>query len=237
MDITCILIDDEPLARETLEEYIAKVPYLQLVGSFSHPLEAVKIINSQAVNLIFSDIEMPEMDGISFFKSLKNPPFVIFITAHPGFAIEGFELDILDYILKPFSFERFLKATNKALKAIESNEKGSLRQDYFTIADGHKTVLIRYSDVFYIQGYEDYIKINTSEKEHLIRKRMKTITQYLPSEQFVRIHKSYIVNVSFIKNIDATKVTLTVSNITLPLGLQYRDDFYQKLGINKLNKL
>jgi len=233
MDINCILIDDEPLARETLEEYIQKVPYLKLLGSFDHPLDAMSIINSQVVNLIFSDIEMPEMDGISFLRSLRNPPFVIFITAHRGFAIEGFELDILDYILKPFSFERFLKATNKAQKAIESHERGSLKLDYFPINDGHKTVLVRYSDVFYIQGYEDYIKIKTSERELTVRKTMKTVEQDLPPEQFVRIQKSYIVNIGYIKNIDATKVTLTVLDIVLPLGLQYRDAFYQRLGIRK----
>src|SRR5690606_7556871 len=158
MIINCILIDDEPLAWETLEEYISKVPYLKLLDSFDDPLEAMAIINSQAVDLIFSDIQMPEMDGISFLKSLRNPPFIIFITGHPGFAVEGFELDILDYIIKPFSFERFLRSANKAQKAIGSNKKiEDLPIEYIPISDGHKTFLVRHKDIYCIQGQEDYL--------------------------------------------------------------------------------
>jgi len=234
MSINCILIDDEPLARETLEEYIVKVPYLNLLGSFDDPLEAMDIINRKSINLIFSDIQMPEIDGISFLKSLKNPPFIIFITAHSSFAVEGFELDVLDYIIKPFPFERFLKAANKAQKAVESSEKGLLKNEYLPINDGHKTFLVRFADIYYVQGWEDYIKIHTAEKIYIVKKTMKTIEQDLDSNAFVRVQKSYIVNIKYIKIVDAINITLTISDTLLPIGLQYRGGFYKKLGIKKV---
>jgi len=235
MTINCILIDDEPFARETLEEYISKVPYLNLLDSFDDPLEAMTIINSQTVDLIFSDIQMPEMDGISFLKSLRNPPFIIFITGHPGFAVEGFELDILDYIIKPFSFERFLRSANKAQKTIELNSMNidDSKKEYFPIFDGHKTFLVKHKDIYCIQGQEDYLRVKTIEKEFMIKKTMKEMENSLPSESFIRIQKSYIVNINYIKFFDAVEVALVVPDHTLPIGLKYRDAFLKKLNIKK----
>lgn len=235
MIINCILIDDEPFARETLEDYISKVPYLNLLDSFDDPLEAMAIINSQTVDLIFSDIQMPEMDGISFLKSLRNPPFIIFITGHPGFAVEGFELDILDYIIKPFSFERFLKSVNKAQITIELNSKRNddSTKEYFPIFDDHKVFLVKHKDIYCIQGQEDYLKIKTVEKQFMVKKTMKDFEKSLPSESFVRIQKSYIVNINFIKYFDAVELTLTVPGHVLPIGLKYRDQFFKKLNVTK----
>lgn len=234
MIINCIVIDDEPLARETLEEYILKVPFLKLIGSFDDPLEAIAIINSQTVDLIFSDIQMPEMDGISFLKSLRNPPFIIFITGHPGFAVEGFELDIMDYILKPFSFERFLRAAIKVQRVIESNKSDDLDKEYFPISDGHKTFLVKHKDIYCVEGNEDYLKVKTQEKEFLIKKTMKEMQNSLPAEAFIRIQKSYIVNINYIKFFDATKLTLTVDGPTIPIGLKYREAFLKKLNVTKI---
>lgn len=233
MEIKCLIIDSDAFARETIKGYIEKFSFLTLVGSFESPLQTMDLLNSQTIDLVFSDTQMPEMNGTSFLKALKNPPYVIFVTAHTGYAIEAFELDVVDYILKPYTFERFLKAINKAKKMIGlSNNKIKLQKDFMTIKDRHRTLLVKFINIYYVEGMKDYVRIITDEEQIISQCTMKEMESLLPASKFVRLQKSYIVNLDYIKSVDATKATLKRSSIEIPIGLQYRNEVYKKLEID-----
>lgn len=229
--IRCILIDDEPFAREALDEYIQRIPNLNLMGSFEDPLEALEFMDENPVDLIFSDIQMPDMDGISFLRSLENPPQVIFVTGHPSFAVESFELDVLDYILKPYSLERLLKAVNKA-KAVIKPAQEIATKDYLTVQEGYKTFLVQFGDICFIEGLHDYVKVVTNEKTYIVKQTMRSSEASLPSN-FIRIQKSYIVNLHYIESVSSCQVTLKAISEKLPIGLTYRDEFYKKVGVHR----
>ena len=234
MEIKCLLIENDGPAREKLEGYIRKFPFLKLRGSFHDPLETMDILNNEVIDLIFSDIQMPEMNGTSFLRALKNPPYVIFITAHADYAIEAFELDVLDYILKPYAFERFLKAVNKAKNIIslnKNNKQPVIQKDYMAVKDRHKTLLIKFIDIYYVEGMKDYVKIITDEKGIISLYTMKEMETLLPASKFLRVQKSYIVNLDYIKSLEATKAILKTSGTEIPIGLQYRDAVYEKFDI------
>ncbi|MBN9383307.1 MAG: response regulator transcription factor [Chitinophagaceae bacterium] len=233
MEIKCLIIDSDAFARETIKGYIEKFSFLTLIGSFECPLQTMDLLNSQTVDLVFSDTQMPEMNGTSFLKALKNPPYVIFVTAHTCYAIEAFELDVVDYILKPYTFERFLKAINKAKKMIGlSNNKINLQKDFMTIKDRHRTLLVKFINIYYVEGMKDYVRIITDEEQIISQCTMKEMESLLPASKFVRLQKSYIVNLDYIKSVDATKATLKRSSIEIPIGLQYRNEVYKKLEID-----
>lgn len=227
--INCILIDDEPFARENLKEFIARIPNLNLLGSFGDPLQALEFIDDD-IDLIFSDIQMPELDGISFLKTLKRRPAVVLITGHPDFALDGFELDVVDYILKPFGFDRLVKAVNKAKRSLHSHQDDFFKKDYITVQDGHKTFMVAFDEIVYVEGLEDYVKIITTRKPYVSKQTMKHLQTILPPS-FIRIQKSYIVNVNCIDSIGASEITLKHGTEKLPIGLKYRDSFYLRLGI------
>lgn len=232
MEIKCLIIDSDAFARETLKGYIGKFSFLRLMESFDSPLQTMDLLNSQTIDLVFSDTQMPEMNGTSFLKSLKNPPYVIFVTAHSGYAVEAFELDVVDYILKPYTFERFLRAINKAKKLIGlSNNKINLQKDFMTIKDRHRTLLVKFMNIYYVEGMKDYVRIITDEEQIISQCTMKEMESLLPSSKFLRLQKSYIVNLDYIKSVDATKATLKTSSIEIPIGLQYRNEVYKKLEI------
>lgn len=226
--LTCIAIDDEPLALELLEDNISKVPYLQLQGSFNNPLEAMKYLQQQKVDLVFLDIQMPGITGLQFIQSIPQKPMFILITAYEKYALDGFNLDVIDYLVKPVSIERFMKACNKALELHELKTKQQespteSQAEYFFINVDYSLLKIVYKDIRYIEGLKDYIKIhlNSTSKPVVARMSMKSIEEQLPASMFVRVQKSYIISKEYITAI--RKNSIFIGNIEIPVGDNYRD--------------
>lgn len=227
--IRCLVIDDEPLAREMLKQHIAGVEALHLTGTCSNAVEAVSFLKEHPVDLLFLDIQMPQLLGTTFIRTLKNPPRVIFTTAYRKYAIEGFELDAVDYILKPISFERFLKAVNKVLQlnavpatppapVVEAPNEPSNSFLYFR-AD-RKMVKVFFRDILYVEGLKDYIKIVTPTKTIVTKYVLSTLEEMLPAGAFMRTHKSYIVAVQKIDSYNADSIQ--VAKHELPIGRLYK---------------
>ncbi len=229
--IRCLIIDDEPLAREILKQHIAGVESLVLSGTCSNALEAISFLQANPVDLLFLDIQMPQLLGTNFIRTLHNAPKVIFTTAYRKYAVEGFELDAVDYILKPISFERFLKAVNKVLQLnfhTQLSQKTNLETPspstnsflYFRVEK--KMVKILYRDILFIEALKDYIKIVTTSKSIVTRHVMSTLEELLPASEFLRIHKSYIVAIHKIDSYNADSIQ--IASHELPIGRLYKLD-------------
>jgi len=226
--IRCLAVDDEPLALELLEDNISKIPFLQLIASCDNVMDAMKIMQEESIDLIFLDIQMPGLTGLQFIESMTEKPMIILITAYKKFALEGFNLDVTDYLVKPVPLDRFIKACNKAkqlfeLKSSHKNVTSSATPGYFFVNADYSLLKITRSDIIYIEGLKDYIKIHLKNSQHPVvtRMPMKTIEEELPPSEFIRIHKSYIVSVSFITAIRKSSVFL--DSLELPLSDTYRD--------------
>ncbi len=227
--INCIAIDDEPLALELLEDNISKIPFLKLVGSYDSALEAMKAIEDKKPDLIFLDIQMPGLTGLQFIQSLTVKPMIILITAYEKYALEGFNLEVTDYLVKPVSLERFIKACNKARElytlthAGQANQAASAGAEYFFVNVDYSLVKVTFDDIVYVEGLKDYIKIHlkSSSRSIVTRMPMKTIEEQLPANKFIRIHKSYIVSVHFITAV--RKTSLFLDTIELPVSDNYRE--------------
>ena len=241
--IRCLVIDDEPPAREILMRHIAGVDALTLVGSCSNAVEAFGFLNQHPVDLLFLDIQMPQLLGTNFIRTLKNPPKVIFTTAYRNYAIEGFELDAVDYILKPISFERFLKAVNKVLernigseKILPEPKKDDVEKTnsflYFRV--DRKMVKVFFNDILYIESLKDYIKIVTVSKSIVTKYVLATLEELLPANEFLRIHKSYIVNIGKIESYNADSIQIL--NSELPIGRLYKFEVTRVLATWSANK-
>ena len=229
--ISCILIDDEPLARKGLREYIADVEFLKLAGEFDEPLKAMELLNNGAVQLVFLDIQMPKITGLDFFKSLKNPPPVIFTTAYPQYALDGFDLNAIDYLVKPISFERFLRAVLRVKEFYEVRQKNSFaagsKEDYFFIRADNKLIKVFHDDILYIEALQNYVAIHTTSKKYITYLTFKGIEEFLPEEKFIRTHKSYIVSAARIDNIEGNDIAIGVHHV--PISRTNRDDVLEKL--------
>lgn len=243
---TCIIIEDEPLARNLMEAYVKKVPQLDLIKSFSSPLAALDFLRENSVDIMFSDIQMPEITGITLLKILQKKPLVILTTAYSEYALEGYELDVFDYLLKPISLERFLKAVEKATIRLtnvqpiiqekivqEISVSSESSQAFIFVKDGTKLVKIRLNEIQYIEGLKDYVSIYTKDRDDTIKKivtlqTMKSLESQLsvggnPQNQFIRIHNSYIIAFDAIEAIDKEKVQIGKS--FLPISDTYRKAF------------
>ncbi|MEO7924507.1 MAG: LytTR family DNA-binding domain-containing protein [Chitinophagaceae bacterium] len=237
MKINCIIIDDEPLARKGLKEYIADVDFLQLDGEFDNPLKAAETISKGELQLLFLDIQMPKITGLDFFKSLQNPPPVIFTTAFPQYALEGFEVNALDYLVKPISFNRFLTAALKAKEYYEVRDKnigGEKTSDYFFIKADNKLVKIAYDDVLYVEALQNYVTIHTSEKKYITYLTFKSVEDYLPADKFLKVHKSYIVATSRIDSIEGNDIRIGQQHI--PVSRNQKEEVMEKLLKNRFLK-
>lgn len=219
--LKCIIVDDEPLAQEVLENYVSRVGEMQLIKSCSNALEAFQALHNERVDLLFLDIQMPVIDGLSFLKSLKNPPAVILTTAYPNHAIEGFELDVVDYLLKPISFERFLKAVNKVIEMRKAISNGEAMADYMFVKVDSKLVKVNFNEIVYIEGMKDYLKIFVKERPLVVHQTMKKIEDLLPRNKFIRVHKSYIVSIGAVNSIVGNFVEINGKEI--PIGANYKD--------------
>ena len=228
--IRCLAIDDEPLALELLVDNISKVPFLQLVASCESVTDAMKVMATEKVDLLFLDIQMPGLTGIQFIESMTEKPMIILITAYKQYALEGYNLDVTDYLVKPVSIDRFIKACNKAkelfeLKSAQKNKNLSKSNPEFIFVNAdYSLVKINLSDIIFIEGLKDYIKIHLKSAKNPVvtRMPMKTIEEQLPASQFIRIHKSYIVSVAFITTI--RKSSVFVDSLELPLSDTYKEN-------------
>lgn len=228
--MTCIIVDDEPLARQGMEMNIGQVSFLQLQGSFSNALAASDFLRNNEVDLMFLDINMPELSGLDFLKSLRDAPLVIFTTAYPQYALESYELDAIDYLVKPIRIERFLKAVNKAenqLKLLQQKDDhgyiDKIEDDFIFIKAERRYFKVHFKEILYIEGLKDYVVIYTADNKIITPMNVKTITAQLPASIFARVSKSYIINVKHITSLDNELIYLAGNEI--PLGQSYRDDF------------
>jgi DNA-binding LytR/AlgR family response regulator len=232
----CIAVDDEPLALDLLEDNIKRVPYLQLVKRCKNAFEANEVLVHEKIDLIFLDVQMPGISGIQFLQSVKTPPLVIFITAYEKFALDGFNLDAVDYLLKPVSFERFLKATGKAYELFNFKQlNASTLQEYLFVNADYNLLRVNLSDILYIEGLKDYVKIflSSAQRPVITRMSMKTVEEKLPSTQFSRIHKSFIVSIGKIVSIRRGKIS--IGSVHIPISEHYRDNLYRFIDPNILN--
>jgi DNA-binding LytR/AlgR family response regulator len=238
MKINCIIIDDEPLARKGLKEYIADVDYLQLAGDFDNPLQATDMISKGGVQLLFLDIQMPKITGLDYFKALKNPPPVIFTTAYPQYALEGFEVNALDYLVKPVSFDRFLKAAIKAKEFYEMREKNVIEaagaSDYFFIKTDGKLVRIAFDEVLFAEAVQNYVTVHTVDKKYMTYLTFKSVEEYLPADKFLKVHKSYIVAVSKIDSIEGNDIRIGQRHI--PISRTQKEEVMEKMLKNRYLK-
>ena len=236
--IRTIAIDDEPLALQLVEGYVERTPGLLLAGSFDNPLDAIDFMNHERVDLILVDIQMPDLTGIEFTKTLEKGPKVIFTTAYEKYALEGFRLDVVDYLLKPFSYEEFLKAVNKARKLIklENLELNQIEADheFLFLKSEYKIRRINFNDILYIEGLKDYIKVYTASetKPILSLTSLKLLETKLPDSRFMRVHRSFIVNLAKIHTIERSRIIFGKTYI--PVSEQYKDKFQEYLNKNFL---
>jgi two-component system, LytTR family, response regulator len=246
MPLTCVIVDDEPLARNLLTEYVRKIPYLELVEVCASPLAALEVLRRQAVDLLFLDIQMPEITGLTLLKVLQHKPLVVLTTAYSEYALESYDLDVVDYLLKPISFERFLRAVEKANQrkaaAAPVAEKPGKEPvppyikepvpPYIFVKDGTKLVKIRLSDILYVEGLKDYVALHTRNQKIVTLQRLKNLETQLPADQFIRIHHSYIVSLEGIDSVHKDKVQ--VGKVFLPISDTYRKPFKDFIDRNHL---
>ncbi len=235
--IKCLAIDDEYLALNIIKRYVAKVPFLELTVTSKSALSAIEILAANEIDLLFLDIQMPDISGLEFLKTLKNPPLVILTTAYQEYALNGYENDVIDYLLKPIRFERFLKAVNKAREQLELRKSAQPQnsislpknqKEFCFIKSGYKSEKVFYKDILYIEGQKEYIYIHTKEKKYVKLQSMSSFMTELPDDEFIRIHKSYIVAAGKINAIYGN--TVEIGQISLPVGRSYKD-LVQKLII------
>jgi len=231
MKINCLIIDDEPSSQTVLKKFVGDIDFLELVTVCDNAIEALKFLSqNQNIDLLFLDINMPKISGLTFYKSLQNPPEVIFTTAYPQYAIEGFEVNAIDYLLKPFSFERFFTAVNKVVEKKYSHENKS--DDNFILIKSSKTLhKIVLEDILFAEAYGDYVKIHLNNQCILTNMTFTSILEALPTDVFIRTHKSFAINFKKMNSISGNQITIDKHKI--PIGQKYRTEFYK--FINQTN--
>jgi two-component system LytT family response regulator len=233
--IRCLVVDDEPLALDILEDYIKKVPFLTLVKTTTSAIEGLSLVQSGAVDLVFLDVQMPELTGIQFLKIINGKCDVILTTAYSQYALDGYDLDVVDYLLKPIAFDRFYKAAQKVLQSKGNNhssvpELQSAQQnnhDFIFVKTEHKIQKIYLDNILYIEGLKDYISIFTSTERIITLQNMKKMEESLPPKSFIRVHKSYIISIGKIESIERSRIQ--IGDKIIPIGDTYRDYFFKQI--------
>lgn len=221
--LRCIAVDDEPLALDLLEDNISKVPFLQLIARCENALEAMKVMQQESIDLMFLDIQMPGLTGLQFIQSMAQKPMVILVTAYEKFALDGFNLDVTDYLVKPVPLDRFIKACNKAFEYHMLKTKGNSNNDYFFVNADYSLLKVVFTDIMWIEGLKDYIRIHlrSTSKPVVTRMAMKSIEEVLPSSTFVRVHKSYIISTAYVTAV--RKNTIFIGATEIPVSDSYPD--------------
>lgn len=238
--INCVIIDDEPLAREGIADYVREIDFLKLITTCENPVELMKVLDEHSIDLIFMDIQMPKMNGIEFLKIVDKPPMVIFTTAFPSYALESYQLNVLDYLLKPITFERFFKAANKARdyhhllnKTVAfQTSRGDHDTDHFFIKCGSKYEKIHFEEILYVQGMQNYVTIFTTKGKYMTLLYLKNLEENLGSRLFIRVHKSYIVAIEKIEGIEGNEIIIQSHRI--PISRNHRELVIKQVVKNKL---
>lgn len=223
--IKCIVVDDEPLAVSLLESYVEKIPFLELVFSTENPIEAMEFIQNNEADLIFLDIQMPELSGINFMKIVGNKLKYILTTAYSEYALEGYDHNIIDYLLKPISYSRFEKSTQKALERFTVND--TKEDSFFFVKSSGQQHKINFDDILFVESIKDYVNIKTEKQEYIVLDTLKSLENQLP-ENFIRVHRSYILNKLHIKSVDS-KVIVLDNSLEIPIGESYKLNFLKNL--------
>jgi len=236
MTLNCAIIDDEPLAASLLESYVKRTPFLNFIGAYNSAITAMKDIKENRIDLLFLDIQMPELNGLEFAKILTNKTKIVFTTAFSQYAIEGFKANALDYLLKPISYGEFLRVTSKALDWFQTinKQETSEKDRFFFVKSEYKLIKIKFDDILYVEGLKDYIKIymDNGQKPIMSLMNMKKIEEYLPHPEFLRTHRSYIVHMTKIKTIDRFRIVF--ANEYIPISDSYKDDVLKYLDSHTL---
>jgi DNA-binding LytR/AlgR family response regulator len=233
--IRCLIVDDEHLALHILEDYMAKVPFLELIRSTTNPIEALTLVQQGNIDLVFLDVQMPELTGIQFLKIANGKTKVILTTAYPQYALEGYELDVIDYLLKPIAFDRFFKSVQKAQGIINPAAKVEVKpdapaqqdflNDFIFVKTEHKIQKVYLKDILYIEGLKDYISIFTPAERIITLQGMKKMEDALPQKYFMRVHKSYIISINKIDSIERSRIW--IGEKIIPIGDTYREEFFK----------
>lgn len=238
MKIKAIIVDDEPLAIEILKKYSDTIDYLEILGTFTNPLEAIRFISKEAIDLIFLDIEMPMINGVDLVESLKTKPNIIFTTAFPQYAVDGFNLDAVDYLLKPISYKRFLKAINKTFNGVNQKEEindnpifvNNSENKFIFVKSDYENIKVTIQDIKYIEGLKDYLKIHLStNKSILTLSNFSSIIEKIDNQDFIRVHNSYVVNLNYIKSIQKNRIL--IDTIRIPISETYKKEFFEKIRL------
>lgn len=233
MKLKCLIVDDEHLARKLLEDYLGKMTGVELVGVCKNAMEAMQVIRDKEVDLMFLDIQMPDLTGLDLLRTMKVRPAVIFTTAYSEYALQGYELDVVDYLLKPISFERFVQAVNKASELISLRQKAETKSnetDHLIVKADHKLVRIKLEDILYIEGLREYVSIYTKEKRVITLEAMKNLEDILPANKFLRTHRSYIVSINHAEAMNGNNVE--INGKLIPVGKTYRDEVLRRFSEN-----
>jgi two-component system LytT family response regulator len=235
--IRCLIVDDEPLALHILEDYISKIPFLQLVKATTNPIEALTLVQEKLVDLVFLDVQMPELTGIQFLRIANGKAKVILTTAYPQYALEGYELDVIDYLLKPIAFDRFFKSVQKAQAVLQpaaapiqpepaqQQKQQDLLSDFIFVKTEHKIQKVYLNNILFIEGLKDYISIFTPAERIITLQNMKKMEDALPEKHFISVHKSYIVSINKIDSIERSRIF--IGDKVIPVGDTYREEFFK----------
>jgi DNA-binding LytR/AlgR family response regulator len=249
MKINCLVVDDEPLAREGLADYVSELDFLHLVGQCESPLEAGTMLDQHPVDLIFLDVQMPKLNGIDFLKTLRNPPIIILTTAYPQYALEGYQLNVLDYLLKPITFDRFYQAVNKAKAQWQLQQQAAhaapkvsttapppdeKEDDYFFVKVDQKYEKIALRDILYVEAMQNYVVIHTKQDQYMTLVTLKSVEERLSGEQFIRTHKSYLVAKDKITSVEGNQIF--IAQQIIPISRHYRESVMEALINQKLLK-
>ena len=240
MKLNCVIVEDEPLARNLLIDYVKKVPSLNLIEAFSNPLPVMETLRNNQIDLLFLDVQMPELTGISLLKILQKKPFVILTTAYSEYALEGYDLGVTDYLLKPITFERFLRAIDKVTQQLENRQVVGTAEKppappsspFVFVKDGTKLVKVKLDEILYVEGLKDYVTIHTKTQKIVSLQRLKALEEQLPADKFIRIHNSFIVALNAIEVIHKNDVQ--IGNAMLPVGETYKKSFREFIEENRM---
>ncbi len=226
MKVKCLIVDDEPLAIRLIENHISKIDALEVVATCSNALKAFEVINTQQIDLMFLDIKMPNISGVDFLKTLKNPPKTIFTTAYRDYALESYDLEVVDYLLKPITFERFFKSVDRFLREKQAGEYGKYQknpaEDFLVVKSGNKFCRTRWSDILYVESLKDYIKIHTADGKNILSKyRIGDFERDMEGQQFLRVHRSFIINLEKITAFTSNEIEL--GTVQIPVGSSHKD--------------
>lgn len=230
--LTCIIVEDEVLAQDVIKSHLAKIDNLELAGVYRNAPEAQEALKTREIDIMFLDIRLPGMSGLQFLRGLKDPPLVVLTTAYAEYALESYEFNVIDYLLKPISFERFSRAVNKILDGRlftrTSKEADPFSEDHIYIRSNSKFFRVNFSEILYVQGMKDYLKIHTADYALVTHQTMNDLEKTLPARQFIRVHKSYIIALRHIRSIYGN--TIEMEKVTIPIGINYKESVMNLIG-------